>query len=376
MTWHRKTGVVTVTEGRIAPLTARLGEAGVVALVESRGAGVESVHVALAVDADGRVATWAGGQIKAGAALADVAADLADHVAAEVSIGEETWAGTEDKRRGTDPFEQVLGADIAAFADRAVVFTRAPADDLTDIATQIEDDIYALPHGGGHALLITEGPILTSLDWSPQTRPLLIVEYGAGDPVLTVIGEGEAHVYAWEATRVRTPAGSDPALAAFAEATLGTGALVRGIMRTFPAAEPQGLRRALAEGAGAVVAALGLPAALMAFLTGAVAAADVEGAEEIHPASFAHSVRRAVTDASHSMTERAEAVRQRAVAVRTRAETAFDAAEAFAEEVVIPVRQNWVSPALAVAETTLGVLALRRARRGGGAGAGAAGGGG
>ena len=63
-------------------------------------------------------------------------------------------------------------------------------------------------------------------------------------------------------------------------------------------------------------------------------------------------------------------MRARAVAVRTRAETAFDAAEAFAEDVVLPVRQNWVSPALAVAETALGVLAFRKARTLGGAGGG------
>src|SRR5699024_9300022 len=97
---------------------------------------------------------------------------------------------------------------------------------------------------------------------------------------------------------------------------------------------------------------------------------ELPGAQEVHPASFARSVRRVVTEASSTVSERTEAMRARAVAVRTRAETAFDAAEAFAEDVVLPVRQNWVSPALAVAETALGVLAFRKARALGGAGGG------
>lgn len=369
MTWRRRSGIVTAPEGRQSAVLAHLKAAGVLALVESRDTDLDTVHLVLAVDMDGRVATWADGHVQAGPELAEFAATLATEIGGEVTFGEETWTAAEVDTRRTDPFEHHLGADIATYADRAVVLTRANEATLSDIAGQIDDTIHALPHAGGHALLITEGPILTTLTWTEDARPVLIIEHGAAAPAVTVIGEGEAHLHSWTTTAELTFAG-DVGAQAFADATLGLGALVREIMTALPAVEPGRVRTALGEGVEPVLAALELPPALLGYLNSVTEAADVPGVVEIHPASFVRSIRAAVSDASSSVTERAEAIRHRALAVRTRAETAFDAAEAFAEDVVMPVRQNWLSPALAVAETALGVLALRKARRlGGGGGA-------
>lgn len=383
MTWRRRTGIVTTNGGRAERAIAYLEEQAILAVVESHDAVFEALHLTLATDSEGHVATLdPGGTIAAGPTLEEFAGALADEVRGEVTFADEAWIGEDVATRSSDPFEQPLGADIAAFADRAVVFTRASERGLTHIANQVDDVIHVIPYLDGHAVCITEGPVLATLQWDEDTRPALIIEHGAASPSVTIVAEGEPHVLIWGATEVHIPrrggSSEEAARAAgpFIDATLGRGALVREVMKALPAAEPHAVRAALDEGMVPFLAAVGLPEVLVAYLDSEIDAAQVPGVQEVHPESFARSVRRVVTEASTSVTERAEAMRERAVAVRTRAETAFDAAEAFAEKVVLPVRQNWVSPALAVAETTLGVLALRRARRIGGAGGGALGAGG
>lgn len=377
MMWRRTTGVAIADGIRAEQVTAFLSERRILSVVETGGASFETVGLTVALDADDRAAILTGeGRITAGADIAEVAQDLANAITGEVSFGDRGWVGEAVDARGSDPFEQPLGADIAAYADRALVFTRASERGLVDIASQVDDVVYAVAHLNGHAVCITEGPILTTLDWEEDTRPALIIEYGAATPSVTVIPvlRPEAHTFTWGNRELPTPEGAaegeSAAAHAFIDATLGHGALVGELMRVFPAVEPGAIRESLAQGFDEFFAALGLPAPLLSYLESRTSANELPGAQEVHPASFARSVRRVVTEASSTVSERTEAMRARAVAVRTRAETAFDAAEAFAEDVVLPVRQNWVSPALAVAETALGVLAFRKARALGGAGGG------
>lgn len=376
MTWRRRIGIVTAGVQDLGQVAEFFDAESILGIIEAPEAAFETLQVAIATNDDGALATLDGDTVVPGLTLEEFGQRLADHVIGEVSFAQGSWVGEELEVSPADPFEQPLGADIADYADRAVVFTRAPQAALEGIAGQVDDVLYAVPHTDGHALCITEGPIPQTLQWDEETRPVVIIEHGAADPSLTVISEGEPHEFIWASTRTHTPRvlpePQELIAHAFTYATIGTGALVREVMKVLPAIEPGGLRAALETGLDETLSALGLPGDLRGYLASETDAAELPGAEAIHPASFARSVRRVAT----SVTERAEAVRQRAVDVRTRAETAFDAAEAFAEDVVLPVRQNWVSPALAVTETTLGVLALRKARRLGGWGAGALGTGG
>lgn len=376
MTWRRSIGIVTAGAQNLGRVAEFFDSEGILGIIEEVDAAFETLHVVIATNADGALATLEGDTIGPGLVLEDFGQRLADHVIGEVSFAQDSWVGEDLQVSPADPFEQPLGADIADYADRAVVFTRAPQTALERIAAQVEDTLYAVPHIDGRAVCITEGPIPQTLQWDEETRPVLIIEHGAADPSLTVISEGEPHEFVWAATRTHTPRGlparEERIARAFTCATIGTGALVREVMRVLPAIEPGGLRAGLETGLDETLNALGLPEELRGYLASETDAEDLTGTEAIHPASFARSVRRVAT----SVSERAEAVRQRAAEVRTRAETAFDAAEAFAEDVVLPIRQNWVNPALAVAETALGVLALRKARRLGGWGGGALGAGG
>lgn len=377
MTWWHRSGVVTARGARVQEIVDFLDARGILAIVESHDAAYESLNLRLAVNSDDGVASLSpDATIDAATTLDVVAQELADHLQAEVSFGAQEWIPSGRAAGSSDPFEQPLGADIASFAERAVVFTRAPELELEQIAAQVEDVIYAVPHLDGHALCITEGPVLSTLEWHDEALPVIIFEEGGDSPAVTSIpatdDTNDPLTHVWGATRTVTPsAGSEAfgtpeatrAAYAFVDTTLGIGALVRELMIALPAVEPGDVRAALDEGLPQLLTALNLPTEVGEYLAGEVAADELDGATEVQPASFARSVRRAVSEASTTMTERTEAMRARAIAVRTRAETAFDAAEAFAEDVVIPVHRNWVSPALAVAETTLGVLALRKARR-------------
>lgn len=373
MTWRRRTGIVTAEGGRTGRVAGFLGGAMVLAVVETDDAAADAVHVAVAVDDAGRVATVgdeADPAILAGPTLAELAHALAADVLGEADFGDVLHVAEDPNApRSDDPFEQSFGAGIAYFADRAVVFTRAPAEDIVEIASQIEDVVHVREHAGGHLVFITEGPTLTSLSWPADALPVVIAEHGAAAPSITVIpAAAEAHIFTWQARTEQVPSlpeAPGERVRAFIDAYLGLGALVKELMVAFPAVEPAHVRASL-EGEGAslpaLLDALHLPGDLGGYLRSEVDATDLADTEEVHPATFAMNVRRVVSEASTTMSETAEAVRLRAVAVRTRAETAFDAAETFAEDVVLPARQNWVSPALAALETTLGVLALNRAR--------------
>src|SRR5699024_585670 len=149
------------------------------------------------------------------------------------------------------------------YADRALVFTRASERELVDIASRVDDVVYAVAHLNGHAVCITEGTILTTLDWEEGTRPALIIEYGAATPSVTVspLLRPAARTLARGTRELPTPEGAAEGEAAaahaFTDATLGHGALVGELMRVFPAVEPGAIRESLAQGFDEFFAALG-----------------------------------------------------------------------------------------------------------------------
>lgn len=381
MNWRRSTGIVLSRSGHAFRAAGFLDGAQVPAWIESDPEAPDSVLVTVAVDRQGLVATLGadGERIVAGPALADLAQAIADDVHGEVSFPGATAtaeeAGAPDS--GPDPFEQYLDVDAAYAPDRAVVFVRTGAAGVIALATAVDQRVYTRDHLDGQLVLIADGPSLTSVEWPEMLVPALLVEQGAAFPALTVItGDGEPHVRTWDVRITQVP-DLPPAsgVHAFLDTTIGDGALVRELMRLFPAVEPTGLRAALTgPGAGPtrLLAALDLPADAAAFLTHDRQADELDDATPVDPDTLTESLRRAmsgaVSGASVTMTETAEVMRQRAESMRLRAETVFDAAETFTEEVVLPARQSWVTPSLAVAEGVLGALAIRRARRGGGLG--------
>src|SRR5690625_3153593 len=283
MMWRRTTGVAIADGIRAEQVTAFLSERRILSVVETSGASSESIVLTVALDADDRAAILTGeGRVAAGADIADVAQELADAMNGEVSFGDRGWVGKEARARGSDPFEQALGADIAAYADRALVFTRASERGLVDIASQVDDVVYAVAHLNGHAVCITEGPILTTLDWEEGTRPALIIDYGAATPSVTVIPvlRPEAHTFTWGNRELPTPEGESAAAHAFIDATLGHGALVGELMRVFPAVEPGAIRESLAQGFDEFFAALGLPVPLLSYLESRTSANELPGAQE------------------------------------------------------------------------------------------------
>lgn len=367
MTWRRNVGVISVAGGSSDAITAALDAHRVLSVVETHEAAYGVVHVTVVTNPDERVATLTPeGEVEPGQALTEFGQTLADELGREVTFGEHLSVPEGGETQSRDPFEQVLGADIAAFVERAAVYTRATDRALVEIAGQVGDVVYALAHNSGSVVCVTDGPLLATLPWPEETRPALVLDSGH-NPTITVISNHEEDpiVYVWAASRQATPTRveGEPAQAAagaFIDTMMGDGAVVRELMKALPAIEPTLIRQALEQGPKALFFALGLPPGVWEYLTEEKEAEEVGDA--VHPASFARSVRRVVTEASSTVSERAEAVRVRAVSARTRAETAFDAAEAFAEDVVMPIHRSWVSPALAVAETTLGIMALRYAR--------------
>ncbi len=381
MNWRRSTGIVLSRTGHAVRAAGFLDGAQVPAWIESDPEAPDSVLVTIALDERDLVATLAadGERIVPGPALADLARALAADVQGEVSFPRATAVAEEDgvPESGPDPFEQYLDVDAAYAPDRAVVFARTGAAGVIELATAVDQRVYTRDHLDGQLVLIADGPSLTSVEWPEQLVPALLVEQGAAFPALTVVtGHGEPHVRTWDVRITQVPdLPATSGVGAFIDTTIGDGALVRELMRIFPAAEPTGLRAALSgPGAGParLLAALDLPADAAAFLGHDRRAEDIAEATAVDPDTLVETLRRAmsgaVSGASVTMTETAEVMRQRAESMRLRAETVFDAAETFTEEVVLPARKSWVTPSLAVAEGVLGVLAIRRARRGGGLG--------
>lgn len=378
-----------------------LDGAGVVAVVEHGPEDPGRVGVTVAVDAEQRVAVvpdaGADGEVTAGPALPELADVLARTVDGEVAFDGGITAGGADEPSedadeqdgdadaDADPFHPEIDVSAAFQPDRAVVLVKAEASDLAALATAVGVPVVAAPYLDGQLVLVSEGAPLTVVDWPASVQPALAVEQGAAYPSVAVVSDGCVHRHTWDTRVVVVPEAGAEALTAFVDSTLGTGALVRGIMSLVPSAEPTGVRAAI-EGPRAapdrLVAALGMPVEASEFLRHDGGLPPLPGAHVHRPDGiideWARAVSDAVTDASvqmsesvrergehvrESVREHGEQVRERAEAARVRAESAFDAAEAFTEDVVLPARRSWWTPAVAATELSLGVLALRRATR-------------
>ena len=239
MMWRRATGIVTADGVRAEQVSAFLTERRILGVVETSGVSFETVGLTLAADAEDHAAILTGaGMITAGAGIADIAQDLANAMNGEVSFGDQRWVGQAVDARGSDPFEQPLGADIAAYADRAVVFTRAPERGLVDIARQVDDVVYAVAHLDGHAVCITEGPILTTLDWEGHPSRAHH-QYGAATPSVTVIPCARKLPSRGDRGSPRGPPGGAAARPrVHRRHAPGHGALVGELMRVFPPWNP------------------------------------------------------------------------------------------------------------------------------------------
>lgn len=385
--WQRRSGLVTSADGRADRARGFLDGALVVALVETEPEEPDAVMITVATDAAGRVAVLDDDRtaVTAGPDLTALAEALVETCGGQV-IFDDLVVGPEIEPPDDpgDPFDPEIGVDSAFVPDRSVVYTKAQISHLAALATAIDLPILTAPHRDGQLVLITDGPALSAVDWPEALKPALVLEQGAAYPAVAVVDGEAAHLHTWDTEVVVVP--SDPASAGtvrpFADAVLGTGALVGAIAGLLPDADPDALRAAIdgADGGpGRLVAALGLPGELEGFLSRAADVPHLEGAKILQPDGFSQVFVRAVTDASAQMTgsvrehselmreraeQRAELMRERAEAARVRAESAFDAAETFAEEVVVPIRQSWWTPAVAAVEATVGAFALHRAGRG------------
>lgn len=396
--WQRRSGLVTSPDGRADRARGFLDGALVLALLETEPEEPDAVALTVATDAEDRVAVLDDDRttIVPGPPLSELALALVEVCGGQVSFDELVVGEvTEQHDDHSDPFDSEIGVDTAFVPDRSVVYTRAQASDLTALATAIDLPILTAPHRDGQLALITDGPALSAVEWPDALKPALVLEQGAAYPAVAVVDGDDAHLHTWDTDVVVVP--SDPALVdlvcGFADEVLGAGALVTAIGRVLPDADRDAVRAAIdGDGAGPdrLVAALGLPGELAGFLDRTSELPNLEGAKILQPDGFGQAIARAVTDASTQMSEsmrehtehvreraehraelmreraehRAELMRERAEQARVRAESAFDAAETFTEEVVVPIRQSWWTPAVAAVEATAGALALHRAGKG------------
>jgi hypothetical protein len=395
--WRRLSGMVTGAAETADRIRGFLDGAGVVAVVEHGPEDPTRVGVTVAVDPDHRVAVvpdgGRDGEVVAGPPLPELAQMLAQTVDGEVAFDGGVTAGipaeVADEDDGadadTDPFHPEIDVSAAFQPDRAVVLVKADPAELAALATAVGVPVVAAPYLDGQLVLVSEGAPLAVIDWPSAVQPALAVEQGAAYPSVAVVADGCIHRHTWDTAIAVVPEAGAEALAPFVDSTLGTGALVRGIMSLVPSAEPTGVRAAI-EGTRAapdrLVAALGMPVEASEFLRHDGGTPALPGARVHRPDGiideWARAVSDAVTDASTQMSEsvrergehvresvreHSEHVRDRAEQARVRAESAFDAAEAFTEDVVLPARRTWWTPAVAATELTLGVLALRRSTR-------------
>ncbi|MFV0427187.1 MAG: hypothetical protein ACK5KU_09160 [Beutenbergiaceae bacterium] len=374
--WRRRAGIVLSPDGRAELAREFLNAAKVIALVESEPETPEVVGVVLAVDPQDRVAVFdtADGTIVAGQSLTDLCESVANACSASVMF-EDVSVGVEQDLPDDplDPFDQELDVGSAFVPDRAVVYTRAPMGELGAFARAVEMPVLAAPYLDGHLIVVSDGPALAEVDWPDTLKPALVIEQGAAYPAVATIGAQASHVHTWDADIARVPSGPKvgDAVAAFCDTTLGTGALVSELMSMLPSVEPTAVRNAIESDGGGparLIEALGLPEALVGYLGHGDELPALDQARVVNPDGLTKVFARAVTDAQSQMTESVrettEQMRERADAARVRAESAFDAAETFAEEVVVPIRQSWWTPGVATVELGLGVLAIRRASRG------------
>lgn len=386
--WLRRSGLVTSTAGRAENARGFLEGALVIALVETEPDNPDSVVVTVATDADDRVAVVDEDRtaVTAGPTLTELAEALAatcGHV-----MFDDLVAGEEDAYDDpSDPFDPEIDVVSAYVPDRSVVYSRATIDEMGALASAIDMPVLVAPHHEGHLVLVSDGPALSAVDWSDALKPALVVEQGAAYPAAAIVDGDSAYVHTWDLDVATVPSESAAAAVAkdFADSTLGIGGLVAQITALLPDADAAAVRAALeANGSGPkdLVAALGLPEALVGYLAHGADTPDLPDAKILQPNGFGQAFARAVTDAQAQMSEsvrehteqmreraehmreRAEHMRERAEAARVRAESAFDAAETFTEEVVVPIRQSWWTPVVAAFEATAGALLLRRAGKG------------
>lgn len=393
-TWQRRTGLVTSSRGHADRAVALLEETLVLAFVESEPETPEAVTITVAADEQDRVAVVDrdGTEVVPGPTLAALAESLAEACDGRVAFDDVAGGVVEEplEEDPRDPFDPEIDVVSAYVPDRAVVHTRAGVEDLTALATVLDMPILAAPHRDGHLVLVTDGPALSAVEWPEALKPALVLEEGAAYPAVAVVDGGTVHLHTWDTDVVLVPRGADldPAVRAFADATLGTGALIELIARLVPEVGRAVLRAALdgsQAGPAALIAALDLPPELVGYLGHGAGAPILDGARTFQPDRrgqvWARAVSGAVNDASVQMSEsvrertehmreRAELMRERADAARVRAESAFDAAETFTEEVVVPIRQSWWTPAVAGVEVAAAGLVLYRAGRGARAGTG------
>lgn len=391
-TWQRRTGLVTSSRGHADRAVELLEDAFVLALVESEPETPEAVTLTVAVDEQGRVAVVEGAEVAPGPTLAELAASLAEACDGRVAFDDVSGGVVEEPLEDDprDPFDPEIDVVSAYVPDRAVVCTRAGVEDLTTLATVLDMPILAAPHGDGHLVLVTDGPALSAVEWPESLKPALVLEEGAAYPAAAVVDGAAVHLHTWDTDVVLVPGRTEleESVRAFADATLGTGALVELMVRLMPEVDRDAVRAALdgaQAGPAALVGALGLPPELVGYLGHGAGAPILDGARTYQPDHrgqvWARAVSEAVNDASVQMSEsvrertehmreRAELMRERADAARVRAESAFDAAETFTEEVVVPIRQSWWTPAVAGAEVAVAGLVLYRAGRGARAGTG------
>ncbi|MFV0253355.1 MAG: hypothetical protein ACK5H2_08455 [Beutenbergiaceae bacterium] len=374
--WRRRVGLVYSFDGRAGLARELLDTAKVIALIESEPETPEVVGISFAVDAQDRVASLdlAAGAIVPGPQLADLCEDLAQACGGTALVGDLIAGVQEDPQEDPmDPFDQDLDVGSAFVPDRAVVYTGAKLADIGAFAREIEMPVLAAPHLDGHLIVVTDGPALVAVDWPEALKPALVIEQGAAYPAVAAIDGDETQVHTWDADIVRVPGGTaaDNAVAAFCDSTLGTGALVSAVMSMLPSVEPTAVRDAIdgeSAGPARLITALGLPEALVGYLGHGDDVPELADVRLVQPDGISKVLARAVTDAQSQMTESVrettEQMRERADAARVRAESAFDAAETFAEEVVVPIRQSWWTPGVAAVELGLGTLAIRRASRG------------
>jgi len=432
--WHRRSGLVTSVDGGAGRAGGFLDGAMVVAVVETEPEYPDAVTVTLAVDQQDRVAVVddARTAIVAGPSLLELAERLAEACGGQV-VFDEVVAGTEPQPSDDprDPFDSEIDVATAYVPDRSLVFTRAEVAQIGELAVAVDRPVLTAPLLDGRLALVSDGPALSALEWPVSLQPALVIEQGAAYPAVAVIDAGASHIHTWDADATTVPGAADLAaiVRPLAEGILGPGALVEEIAGIFPHADVAAVRAAI-DGAGAgpaaLIEALGFPETLVGFLGHGADVPDLDGAKLMQPDHFGHAFVRAVTDASAQMTEimrdqaeqmreraehgaehvreraeqraehvreraehqaehmreraeatrvraeqQAEHMRERAEAARIRAEAAFDAAETFNEEVLVPIQQSWLTPAVAALEAGAAAFLLHRSRRGGRVGTGA-----
>ncbi|UFU03529.1 hypothetical protein LQF12_02650 [Ruania suaedae] len=360
--WQRCQGQILAPEQQVLRAAGFLDGALVVAILEADPEEPTVVSITVAVDEQSRVAvldeSLAG--VIAGPPLAELVEALATECRGRAQFGD-LIATCEE--REDDPFEPHL--EIASVTERAVVLTPATGEALEDLATDAGTTLDALALPNRSAALVEDVATIDELGLRGARLPAIVLERRTVRAALTVLGETEGQ-HVWGLERATIPDGR--VAESFADELLGQGALLEAVSRTWPGVDRARLRAALGGDVNfeEVLAALETGAAagaLARFLEGDVAAADVEGVEQIAPVPIAELVRRrahvAAEDARRAAQQAREDARRRA---QQAAEDARTGMTAFAEAAEEPVR-TWAPYVAAAVDVAVGTLIWRRAAR-------------